>query len=126
VNLDTLFESKKAGNHELGTVADGVDGAILDNDALVARQQTLQRRDDVTQIGLVAVVVVQPLRIENVVQSNEVLGLVHGSTPHTAQLLHVCAHTKQKTKMDAQGTDIGSGLAANPEDTQLPLIVELV
>jgi hypothetical protein len=80
----------------------------------------------VTQQGLVAVVVVHPLGVKNVVQGDQILGLVHSSTPHTAQLLHVCADTKQKTEMHAEGTDVGSGLAAHPEHTQLPLIVELV
>jgi hypothetical protein len=126
VDLDTLLEAQQTGKHELGTVADGVDRAVLNNDTLVARQETLEGRDDVAQVGLVAVVVVNPLRVENVVQSDQVLGLVHGSTPHTAQLLHVCAHTEQKTEMHAQSTDVGTGLAAHPEHAQLPLVVELV
>jgi hypothetical protein len=78
------------------------------------------------QVRLVAVVVVQPLGIENVVQGNQILRLVHSSTSHTAQLLHVRTHTEQKTEMHAKGTDVGSSLTAHPEDTQLPLIVELV
>jgi hypothetical protein len=69
---------------------------------------------------------VNPLRIEHVVQSDQVLGLVHGSTPHTAQLLHVRAHTEQKTEMHAQSTDVGSSLAADPKHAQLPFVVELV
>jgi hypothetical protein len=38
----------------------------------------------------------------------------------------VSADTEQKTKMHAKSTDVGSGLAADPEDTELPLIVKLV
>tara|TARA_R110002003_G_scaffold239_1_gene17188 strand:+ start:27146 stop:27544 length:399 start_codon:yes stop_codon:yes gene_type:complete len=38
----------------------------------------------------------------------------------------VRAHTEQKTEMYAERTDVGSSLAAHPEYTQLPLIVEFV
>jgi hypothetical protein len=126
VNLNALLESQKTGKHELSTVADGVDRAVLDNDALVARQKALKGRDDVTEVRLVAVVVVQPLGVEHVVESDQVLGLVHSSRPHTAQLLHVCADTEEKTEMHTQCTDVGSSFAAHPEHAQLPLVVELV
>lgn len=126
VDLDALLEAEKTGQHELGTVADGVDGAVLDDNALVAGQKALEGSDDVTEVGLVAVVVVEPLGVEHVVESDEVLGLVHGTGPHTAQLLHVGTNTEQKTQVDAESTDVGTSLAADPEDTELPLIVELV
>ena len=126
MDLNTLLETQQTGKHELSTVADSVDRAVLDDDTLVAHQKTLERCDDLAKVGLVAVVVVQPLGIENVVQSDQVLGLVHSSRPDTAQLLHVSADTEQKTKMHAKSTDVGSGLAADPEDTELPLIVKLV
>jgi hypothetical protein len=38
----------------------------------------------------------------------------------------VGAHTKQQSKMYAKGTNVGSGFAADPENTELPLIVKLV
>jgi hypothetical protein len=126
VDLDALLESEKTGKHELSTVADGVNRAILNNNALVARQKALKGRDDVAKVGLVAVVVVQPLGVEHVVEGDQVLGLVHSSRPDTAQLLHVCANTKQKTEMHTQSTDIGSSFAAHPEHAQLSLVVELV
>jgi D-arabinose 1-dehydrogenase-like Zn-dependent alcohol dehydrogenase len=117
MDLNALLESQQTRQHKLGSVADGVDRAVLNNNALVAHEQTLQRRDDLAQVGLVTVVVVYPLRVENVVQGNQVLGLVHGSTPDTAELLHVGTHTEQKTHMYAKGTDVSSGLAADPENT---------
>lgn len=126
VDLDSLFEAQQARQHKLGSVTDGVDRAVLDNNTLVAHQEALERRDDLAQVGLVAVVVIQPLGVEDVVQSNEVLSLVHGSTPHTAQLLHVRTDTQQKTQVHAQSTNVGSGLAAHPEHAKLPLIVVLV
>lgn len=54
------------------------------------------------------------------------LRLVHCSTPNTSKLLHVSANTEQKSEMHTQSTDVCSRLAAHPENTQLPLIVELV
>jgi hypothetical protein len=47
VDLDALLEAQQTRKHELGTVADGVDGAVLNNNTLVARQETLEGRDDV-------------------------------------------------------------------------------
>jgi hypothetical protein len=66
------------------------------------------------------------LGVKNVVESDQALGLVHGTRPHTAQLLHVGTNTEQKTQVNAKGTDVGSSLAADPEDTKLPLVVKLV
>jgi len=126
VDLNTLLETEKTGQHELSTVADGVDRAVLDNDTLVAGQKALERRDDSAEVGLVAVVVVKPLGIMDIVKGDQALGLVHSTRPHTAQLLHVGANTKQKTQVNAQSTDIGTRLAADPENTKLPLIVKLV
>lgn len=126
VDLNTLLETEETGKHELGTVTNGIDRAVLDNDTLVAGEESLEGRDDVAEVGLVAVVVMEPLGIENVVQSDQVFGLVHSTRPHTAQLLHVGANTEQKTQVNAKSTDVGTGLAADPENTKLPLIVEFV
>ena len=35
-------------------------------------------------------------------------------------------NTEQKTQMDTKGSDVGSGFTADPEDTKVPLVVELV
>jgi len=37
----------------------------------------------------------------------------------------VAADTEKKTQVDAESSDIGTGLAADPEDTQVSVIVEL-
>jgi hypothetical protein len=47
-----LTESQQPGKHELGTVTDSVDGRILDDETLVARQQGFEGSDDSTQVGL--------------------------------------------------------------------------
>jgi hypothetical protein len=38
----------------------------------------------------------------------------------------VGADTEQETKMHAQSTDVGTSLAADPEHTELPLVVKFV
>lgn len=119
-------KTEKTGDHEFSAVADGVDRAVLDDYPLVAGQESLQWGNDVAEVLLVAVVIVHPLGVENIVQSDHILCLVHGSTPHTAELLHMGTHTEQETQVHAKSTDIGSCLAADPEHTKLPLIVELV
>lgn len=126
VDLNALLETEETGQHKLGTVADGVDRAVLDDNALVAGEKALEGRDDVTEVRLVAVVVVDPLGVEDIVESDQVLGLVHSTRSHTAQLLHVGTDTEQKTQVNAESTDVGTSLAADPEHTKLPLIVEFV
>lgn len=59
-------------------------------------------------------------------QGDHVLGLVHGSTPHSSQLLHVGTDTEQQSEMDTECSDVGSGLAAHPKNAKLPLVVKLV
>jgi hypothetical protein len=118
--------AEKTGNHELGTVADGVDSAVLDDDTLVAGEQRLQRADDLAEVRLVAVVIVDPLGVHNIVQSNHTLALAHGTRANTAKFLHVGADTEKKTQVDTEGTDVGTSLTADPEDTEVALVVELV
>jgi len=52
VDLDVGFVSKESGNHELGSVADGVDGGILDHESLVSGEERLERSDDSSKVGL--------------------------------------------------------------------------
>lgn len=58
-------------------------------------------------------------------KSNHALGLVHSTTANTTQLLHVSTDTKEKTQVHAKSTDIGTSLTADPEDTEVALIVKL-
>ena len=84
VDLNALLETEKTGQNELITVVDSVDRAVLNDNALVASQKTLKGRDDSAEVRLVAVVVVEPLGVKNVVESDQALGLVHGTRPDTA------------------------------------------
>lgn len=123
--MTLLTISEETGKHELSTVADGVDSAVLDDEALVARKESLKRRDDLAKVRLVPGVVHLPLGVENVVQGNEALGLVHGTASDSAKLLHVAADSEEETQVDAEGSNVGAGLAADPEDTEVTVIVEL-
>ena len=46
------FVAKQTGYHELSTIADGVDGAVLDHDTFVANKQSLQRSDNSSEVRL--------------------------------------------------------------------------
>ena len=125
IDLNALLVAQETGNHEFGTVADGVDGAVLDDDALISSEERLQRADDAAEVGLITSVVHHPLGIQNVVQSHDVVVLAHRTGPHTSQLLHVSSNAQKQTQVHAERTDVGSSLAADPEDTEVALVIEL-
>lgn len=58
-------------------------------------------------------------------QRDQVLVLVHSTGSHTSQLLHVRANTKQQTQVDTERPDVRAGLTADPEDTEVAIVVEL-
>jgi hypothetical protein len=53
VKIKCKLSPQKPRNHKLGSIADGIHGAILHNNALVARKENLERRDDPPQVSLV-------------------------------------------------------------------------
>lgn len=120
-----LTKTEETWNHELRTVAHGVDSAVLNDDTLVGREEALQRRDDLPQVRLITLVVIQPLCIHNIVQSDHALVFIHSTTAHTTEFLHVCTNTKQKTQVDTQSPNVSSCLTTDPEDTKMSVIVEL-
>ena len=63
VDIDAGFVAEKTWNHELGTVAHCVDGAVLDHNALVRCEEGFERLNDGSEVRLVALVVVEPLRV---------------------------------------------------------------
>lgn len=68
----------------------------------------------------------QPLSIENIVQSDHTILLVHSSTTNTTKFLHVRANTEQQSKVDTESSNVGTGFTANPENTEMSVIVEFV
>ncbi len=126
MGVDAGVVAQQTGKHQLGAVADGVDGRVLDHEALVGAEQGLERHDDLAQVRLVAAVVILPLGVEDVVQRDEravVLG--HDTAADTAELLHVRADAEQQTQVDAERPDVGAGLAGHPEDAEVAVVVEL-
>lgn len=96
MSLNAGVVPQQAGQHQLGAVADGVDGRVLDNKALVGAEERLERLDDLAQVRLIAAVVVLPLGVKHVVQRYQrtvVLG--HDTGAHAAEFLHVRAYTEQ-------------------------------
>lgn len=65
------------------------------------------------------------LRIQNIVQCDEVLGLVHSTGSYSSQFLHVGSDTKEQSHVYTEGSDVGTSLTADPEDTEVAVIVEL-
>jgi len=60
------------------------------------------------------------------VQGNHTLLLIHGTGANTTKLLHVSANTEQKTQVNTESTDISTSLTADPENTEVTVIVKLV
>lgn len=124
-DLDVGLVAKKTRDHELGTVADGIDGRVLDDKPLVAGQERLERADDPPEVRLVARVVVDPLGVKDVVHADDVVVLAHRPRPNTPKLLHVAANAEEQAEVDAERPDVGSGLARDVEDGETASVVKL-
>ena len=125
VELDGGLVAEQTWDHELGTVAHGVDGAVLDHHTLVTGEEHLEGLDHPPEVGLVPGVVKHPLGVEDVVHRAHGVRLGEGSRADTAKLLHVTTDSEEETEVDTERADVGSGLAAHPEDGQVALVVEL-
>lgn len=66
-----------------------------------------------------------PLSIQDIVQCDQVLGLVHGTRSHSSQFLHVRSHAEEQAHVHTEGSDVRASLAADPKDTEMAVIVEL-
>ncbi len=126
MSLNAGLISKKTRQHQLRTVANGVDSRVFNDKTLVRHEQRFQRLDDLAQQRLVSSVIVQPLGILYIVQRDQAsIRLGHDTAAHTAKLLHVRANAKEQSQVDTERSDIGTGLARDPEDTEVAVIVEL-
>ena len=65
-----------------------------------------------------------PLRVEHVVHRHHVVRLPQRPRPHAAQLLHVPPRAEEQAEVDAQGADVGAGLARDPEDGEAAGFIE--
>lgn len=124
MDFNTSLEPQQAWNHELGTICDGIDSRIFDYEALVADQQALKRLDDCTEVAIVAIGIILPLSVKDIVHSDKALLFGHGTAPHAPKLLHVCAHTHQIAKMLTESTNVSASFTAHPEHGELSLAIK--
>mmetsp|Transcript_33747 Transcript_33747/g.100096 ORF Transcript_33747/g.100096 Transcript_33747/m.100096 type:complete len:511 (-) Transcript_33747:10-1542(-) len=125
VHLDVVGEAEQPRQHQLGAVADGVDGGVLEDEPLVAREEQLERLDDVPQVRLVLLSVVEVLGVEDVVHRHHVLRLAQRARARAAQLLHVPAHAQHQPQVHAERPDVRACLARHAKDAEVALIVVL-
>jgi len=124
-NFDTALVSEDTGKHELGAIAHRVDGGVLDDDPGVGGQEDLERHDDSAEVVLVVGVLEVPLGIKDVVHGDHGLVLLEGTGADTSKFLHVGAATEEVTEMDAESTDVGTGLTGDPDNSEVSLLIVL-
>ena len=90
----TVFQQARQG--KLSTMADRADGRVLENQALISDQESLQGLDDLTQSALIVLGLENMLSIHEIVEGDQALVLGHLTAADTAQLLHVGAHSENK------------------------------
>ena len=125
LDLDAVVVAQHAGQEDLGAVADRVDRAVLEYDALVGDEERLERPNDATQVALVLVVVVSVLGVDQIVHAHHVVRLGEDARAAAAQLLHDAAGAEEQAEVHAQCAHIRARLAAHPEDGHVLLGVEL-
>jgi len=124
-NLNATLVSEDTGKHELGSVAHRVDGGVLDDDPGVGGQEDLERHDDSAEVVLVVGVLEVPLGIKDVVHGDHGLVLLEGTGADTSEFLHVGAASEEVTEMDAESTDVGTGLTGDPDNSEVSLLIVL-
>lgn len=58
-------------------------------------------------------------------KSDKALRLVHSTTANTSKLLHVATNTEKETQVNTECSDVGTSLTADPEDTEVSVVIEL-
>ena len=98
------------------SVADRVDRSVFDDDSLVADEQDLKRHNDSSEERLVTEVVEHVLSVHHVVHRDHCFVFFECARSHSSQLEHVCSGSSVVADVDAQRSDVGAGLTADPED----------
>lgn len=86
-------------------------------------QENLEGHDNAAEVSLVIELLIVPLGILDVVHSDHGLILLEGARAGTSQLLHVSTASKDVADVNTHGTHVSAGLAGNPEDTHIALLV---
>lgn len=124
-DLDTVLVSEDSGDHELSSVADGVDSGVLDDDSGVSLEEDLKRHDHLSKVRFILEVLIKPLGILDVVHGDHGLVLLHGSGSDSSELLHMGTNIQVVTEVNTLSSDISSGFARNVEDSHVLLSVEI-
>lgn len=69
--------------------------------------------------------VVSPLGILDVVHGDEVIIFSHQTTSDSSEFFHVSSDSEKETHMNAECSDVGSGLAGDPEDSESLFLIVL-
>lgn len=125
VEFDVGIETEDGWEHEFGSVADGVDGGILDDNSGVSLEHDFEWHDGSSQVGLILEMVVSPLGILDVVHGDEVIIFSHQTTSDSSEFFHVSSDSEKETHMNAECSDVGSGLAGDPEDSESLFLIVL-
>jgi hypothetical protein len=95
-DTNELTVAEDTGEGKLSAMANGAHSRILNHNALVANQQSLQRVDHSAERSLITLTIVDVHGIQEVVEGDKVLILVHVTGANTAQLLHVGTNSKKE------------------------------
>ena len=87
IDFNAILKAEQSRDHELGTVAYGIDGWVLEHQALVVGQNCLQWHDHPPQVFLITQIVCCPLCIQNVMTRHHVVPLTHDAWSDSSQLL---------------------------------------
>ena len=122
-DLDVGLVAEDTGEHELGTVANSVDGGVFDHNTLVADKQGFEWHNNASQIAFVVVLVIVPLSVFNVVHGHHGVVLFKSTTTDASKLLHVSAATEEVANMDTESTHVSASLTADPENSHVTVFV---
>ena len=123
-HFDVGFVTKDARQHKLCTVANGIDRSVFHDNSWISGKQNLKRHDDSSQVVLLSVLLEVPLSILNIVQSDHAAIFFQSTRSVSAEFLHVGAAAEQVSNVDAHGSNVGTSLAAHPEDAHVSFFVE--
>ena len=111
-----LYRAMVAAGESSGSLPD-----ILERQSVLLERQAAMRSKLLSALAypavltLVALVVVNPLGIKDVVESCHAVLLVHGTRAHTAELLHVTADTERRLETAYSRAVVKRGLVASLE-----------
>lgn len=118
VSVDIVFISKDTWNHEFSSITDRVDSGVFDDDSLEGDEETFQWEDDSSKIRFVTELFESVLSTLQVVHSDHILVLRHDTRSVSSKFFHMGGNTEFQTDVDTESSDVGTGLALDPKQTE--------